>query len=374
MSDPMTNMEIEDVLSSIRRLVSEDLRPASRDSVAAAPRPVEPEGKLVLTPAFRISEPAPARLEDAPVWRRAASRYRTESAETDDGVSDGGATDGGVSDGGATDGGPDDAADDTLVLPEEHALDLGADLPEPERADAFELALFGDGQDDGAVPLETALMEQQATLGPETAAHSGAAADQPGAEATTDAATLEAAIAELEAAVAASDEEWEPDGSETASGDHFVLPPMGAGRVMAEAAEAFGLRHTSEEQGLRRLHLEPGSFQDDPSEPVWAEPAAAAGKPWVPGLAHTGLADANFAHTGLAHTGLADADQAGADQAGASMFASDDTLLDEGMLRELVIEVIRQELQGALGERITRNVRKLVRAEIHRALAGREFE
>ena len=80
MSDPMTNMEIEDVLSSIRRLVSEDLRPAPRDSVVAAPRAAEREGKLVLTPAFRISDPASVKLEEPPVWRRAASRYRTESA------------------------------------------------------------------------------------------------------------------------------------------------------------------------------------------------------------------------------------------------------------------------------------------------------
>lgn len=44
------------------------------------------------------------------------------------------------------------------------------------------------------------------------------------------------------------------------------------------------------------------------------------------------------------------------------------------MLRDLVAEIVRAELQGALGERITRNVRKLVRREIMRALSIREFE
>ena len=39
-----------------------------------------------------------------------------------------------------------------------------------------------------------------------------------------------------------------------------------------------------------------------------------------------------------------------------------------------VRDIIREELQGALGERITRNVRKLVRAEIARAMAVRDFE
>jgi hypothetical protein len=54
--------------------------------------------------------------------------------------------------------------------------------------------------------------------------------------------------------------------------------------------------------------------------------------------------------------------------------AGDETLLDEDALREMVADIVRQELQGALGERITRNVRKLVRREIHRALMAQEFE
>lgn len=56
-------------------------------------------------------------------------------------------------------------------------------------------------------------------------------------------------------------------------------------------------------------------------------------------------------------------------------FDPDDTaFLDEAMMRDLVGEIVRQELQGALGERITRNVRKLVRREIHRALAAHDLE
>ncbi|MEK6205601.1 MAG: hypothetical protein N2B02_08235, partial [Amylibacter sp.] len=46
-------------------------------------------------------------------------------------------------------------------------------------------------------------------------------------------------------------------------------------------------------------------------------------------------------------------------------------LIDEDALREIVIELVRAELQGDLGDRITRNVRKLVRREIHSALANR---
>ena len=43
-------------------------------------------------------------------------------------------------------------------------------------------------------------------------------------------------------------------------------------------------------------------------------------------------------------------------------------MADEAAVRRMVAEAIRQELQGALGERITRNLRKLIEAEVARAL------
>lgn len=44
-------------------------------------------------------------------------------------------------------------------------------------------------------------------------------------------------------------------------------------------------------------------------------------------------------------------------------------VIDEESLRELVVQTVREELRGQLGEKITRNVRKLVRREIQRALS-----
>jgi cell pole-organizing protein PopZ len=41
---------------------------------------------------------------------------------------------------------------------------------------------------------------------------------------------------------------------------------------------------------------------------------------------------------------------------------------DEDRLRDLIREILREELHGRLGERITTNVRKLVRAEINRLI------
>ncbi len=43
--------------------------------------------------------------------------------------------------------------------------------------------------------------------------------------------------------------------------------------------------------------------------------------------------------------------------------------LNEDVLRKMVSQIVREELQGEMGERITRNVRKLIRREINRALA-----
>lgn len=61
--------------------------------------------------------------------------------------------------------------------------------------------------------------------------------------------------------------------------------------------------------------------------------------------------------------------------------AGDDNAGDENLLaltpqqlRLLISSMIRDELQGELGERITRNVRKLVRQEVHRALSVRDLE
>ena len=70
-------------------------------------------------------------------------------------------------------------------------------------------------------------------------------------------------------------------------------------------------------------------------------------------------------------TGLS-SDTDGSPNAGVAINAEAKAILDDDALRLLVAEVVRQELQGALGERITRNVRKLVRREIYRVLASQD--
>ncbi len=55
MSDPVTNVEIEDVLASIRRLVLESAAPQVPANGVVRPEP--PTDRLVLTPALRVVEP-----------------------------------------------------------------------------------------------------------------------------------------------------------------------------------------------------------------------------------------------------------------------------------------------------------------------------
>ncbi len=53
--------------------------------------------------------------------------------------------------------------------------------------------------------------------------------------------------------------------------------------------------------------------------------------------------------------------------------ADDSPMIDEAMLYQLVANIVRQELQGELGEKITRAIRKLVRSEVARELQLRNM-
>ena len=55
-------------------------------------------------------------------------------------------------------------------------------------------------------------------------------------------------------------------------------------------------------------------------------------------------------------------------------YGDDESVLDEEGLREIISQVVREELQGVLGQRITRNVRKMVRREIRMTLAAEDLE
>lgn len=265
MSEPMSNHEIEDVLSSIRRLVSEDLRPAPRPAEAEA----KPEDKLMLTPALRVvavpDEPAPA----APVAEPATQHAPVE----------------------------------------EMVARLGAAVAEEEWESPF-----GD---------------------PEV---------WPGSAARSDLPAEEAAQGFVPRGRLTLKAEPEPE-PEVTFADIAQMPMSAFAQTEDLLPEPDTAPVERAESRVSRRIVTPSRDEAD-----WADAAEAAV-----------YADLAQEAEDEVISGLYDA------QAGGATF-------DEEVLRDLVRDLIREELSGTLGERITRNVRKLVRAEIARAMALREFE
>ncbi|OYU40252.1 MAG: hypothetical protein CFE33_06820 [Pseudorhodobacter sp. PARRP1] len=266
MSEPLSSTEIEDVLSSIRRLVSDDTR--------SAPKPVAMAGdKLILTPALRVVQAVPA----------------------------------------------------------------GA----PPEADAPPMFV--------AVPRSTLMDAPRSGLG-DVVASVGAAVDE-------------------------SPDDWEAE-----TGDSAPHPDLAAGNPWAMPVDAAFAEDMPEDLPEDLAEDHPGitdhfEYHAEPvPTPAWAQ------------VAEAGHEDDDIAPATALH-GTVEPDPVWADAAEASVIAElaepevdEEDAFDQGMrfdedvLRELVRDMLREELAGKMGERITRNIRKLVRAEIARALAAQEFE
>ena len=389
MSKAVTNEEVEDVLSSIRRLVSEDKRPLAglsstpREVVAPpaevvarieATSTVEPTAqplsdRLVLTPALRVADaPDVPDAEEAPLDLGSVARKTwapsDEAAEAQDEdapmilfpVDGEDEIDALVHDTVETQADGSDLSDgdygDEGYWDEEDDMDgntMATAMHDVEDVQEFRdtEADFGDDGDwddeisahddqwdvevatDG-LTLDTternveadAVNQLDASVAPEPAE----VAAKPAQDANLLKANvpLTAKIAALGAAIGKSPQDWEPDGDE-------------ANDLAATSAPAMAWEDDVE-LDARGAPLEEQMI-DEIASAAEAEMAEEAGK--------AGLAAA---------------------------FGGDDQLMDEEALRDLVSEIVRSELQGALGERITRNVRKLVRREIHRALTAQEIE
>ena len=266
MSDRVTNVEIEDVLTSIRKLVADGEWIRQRAAEANAAKGAEPvvspaeavndEGKFVLTPALRVIESCAKTIDDI---LDEDSEYET-TAE------------------------PETISDILEMFDEDESFE---DLSEEEDAERGTYKSLG------------------------------------------------AAIAELEAAVGSESDDWEPDGSETVLND-FTTP------------------------------LRPVGGMDMP-DIVDDEPRQAAVDTYQ---MVSQIADA-ITETAIVGAASTIEDKLDEDLAA---YLSEETALDEDMLRNLVTEVVRSELEGELGERMTRNIRKLVRREVFSILESREAE
>jgi len=355
MNDPVTNVEIEDVLSSIRRLVSENARTARPADVGkdatddedklveavaeiAQQTPSQDQQMLVLTPALRVGEVA----ED-----EADSDGPTDDAEP-----------------------AEDVQPDADVAADAATIEVAIQDAVQEAVETVTDEVLGDrdlADDAGDAP---AFEDQDPGTGDMIDSFAFSHSDD--LPQSAEMSTLEDRIAGLEAAVAQREDDWEPDG--IGDDDNAGAPVEALRWEDSDAAkagwEAAADRPDEDAQPVIDLsayaEAEPEVVApaeiDLPEEAP--EPEAEAGEHLEPAAAADQANSKSDADPELAQ-GLA---------LDPRVFGAEDSVIDEEMLREMVAEIVRQELQGPLGERITRNVRKLVRREIHRALAARELD
>jgi hypothetical protein len=273
MSEPLSSTEIEDVLSSIRRLVSDDIRPPSRMQAAEAQVAGD---KLILTPALRVVE-GPTDADTPPMFVATARVQHHVENFTNFGQ---------------------------VVASVGAAVDASPDDWEAETGDAL-------------------VSERDFA-----AAWAGPAA----VESVTDA---DHGVLQI-----------------TAGRDHFeyqdtvVDAPVVRTAAVAEDVPAWAQQDGQDELTDEvEAVIHNGVIEPDP---VWADAAAAS--------AIAGLADPRD-----------EVDEQDDELEGETRF-------NEDVLRELVRDILREELAGKMGERITRNIRKLVRTEISRALMTQDIE
>ncbi|MCZ4354436.1 hypothetical protein O4H61_18105 [Roseovarius aestuarii] len=368
MSDPVTNVEIEDVLSSIRRLVSNESKGA-----AAPKQPDQSAGrsepdKLVLAPSFRVdhvkdeqpAESQPTESAQAKAADSDESRIHTESGSVQGEQAESDAGDDGWHPEfrHAHDDQGEDGADDSW-----NAVEPAAEVAATDNSAADEAR---DWEDHGSDDQKTDTL----TLEPDT--DDGAIQDSPDEPETTAQALLKARVAELEQVVASRDDQWEPDGEsdDAYSGsaveslpweDYSPDDETGSAEPKSAPSEVPDAMLATDDAPEDAAAAQAGTDESADDAP------RSAVKPAV-SIPHDDIPD-NFVAEEEEPLSSTDSDTV-ADE----LLTADDDFLDEDALRDLVADIVRQELQGALGERITRNVRKLVRREIHRALASQDLE
>lgn len=369
MSDPVTNVEIEDVLSSIRRLVSEGEKlrdPAFQgaDRQAGESVPDATSGVLELGDEHRADrgdaddvrasgadEPENGQSRDGPVRFVLTSAYRVNA----EGPQDNPPTEE-KPETGAWPGAAGVTGEDTgHVAAEEYSEGAGGAPAIGDfiwTAEDDPVPLDPPDQEDETVPdwvtqgqAELDALEAQLPVDPPAQADQAQAAATDAEDPPSPAAHragLETTIAELEAAIADTGDEWEPDGSETTP----VIDWSSAG----EAGVFFSSRFAT---GGPVEDAEIATDESEPDDEEMAEKFEAAGR-------HPAEDDVETPDDRLGDH--------------LSAYLEQDEVLDEETLRNMVADIVREELQGPLGERITRNVRKLVRREINRALAEHGIE
>ncbi|MDP3861712.1 MAG: hypothetical protein Q8Q63_09020, partial [Phaeovulum sp.] len=222
MSESRTHVEIEDVLSSIRRLVSQDgqlprrtgLFRAAESSLPTAD-PATPQSQpecLVLTPALRVVEPEPESPIAGAAEAPPTSAQGYEDPQGDPAPSPPETT--------AEDSWPSDALADWQAADATLSLEVAKVGPQPTTT----------GEDD---PTDAAVVFDPGWRMP-----------PPAPDLQDEISRLESTIAELEAAVAASDEAFEPEQGDVFA-DAAAAPALAAAFVPAEPRDTAPRPETS---------------------------------------------------------------------------------------------------------------------------------
>lgn len=337
MAEPMSSNEIEDVLSSIRRLVAQDLKPADRAklaAVAAAPQ------KLVLAPESRVEELTAPETEQGAKFATVRRPSRRAAFPPVDAVLS-------AVTGDSTSGGDDGHNGDA---PSHWSLGEGAlrrkspDLT-PSQENAMQAAL---GEHTGAFEAGGPAMRPDPSLSyAEVAGSDDFVALSPGYG--IDDAPLE--------------------------DDMFINPAARLADVDAASLAA------------AQPQAQSAWAESEPEEAAEAEFTQASSAPDFAGLQGTIEPDSDWADAAEASVIAELAGEAVADEMVAQATATfrepnfksalpsqPEVLFDEDQLRAMVQAIFREEMAGPMGERITRNIRKLVRAEVGRMLAAHELE
>jgi len=287
------------------------------------------------------------------------------------------------------------------TLPEEAEQEPQADVSKeaeagsPEASDAADEASLMQDAAQAENDPETAAQDQAQTEPPADAAEAASAPATEGADAPDDATTAEQAnvvpmrdgntdfsgnsltakIAALETAIGNISDSWEPD---TSGEDAFSAPDqVDAVEVLpSEVTETMEMGQT----GAATAAL--GALYFAAKRPAGDTVAAQQVAPQAP-VENIGPATAQTAQATAAEavsqpeplvpeTPVAAAPAAAKSEGPTPEQVSDTILLNNPILPETA--TAPQAEAAALGERITRNVRKLVRREIHRALTAQELE
>ncbi|MEE4120260.1 MAG: hypothetical protein V2I65_14730 [Paracoccaceae bacterium] len=177
-----------------------------------------------------------------------------------------------------------------------------------------------------------------------------------------------AAEARLDAQSAAEASAGQASGADTAAPDHTALHDDPNGEPQDSLQQLAADTAPAGSGALEDADTPPddeGPLAPDPDTGQRMAAGALDGAKQGQGMSEPGAMDPEKAPVRPDATGSA---------APFNLFGDEEGAIDEAALRAVVAEVVRDELKGALGERVSRNLRALVRREIARALTPGDIE